>query len=643
MWNFGRGEGKSLPGSILPARVRGGERAANVWQPWRSGASFVNTPPASWIWLALVIVACVPAVLPFVKPGYFWNANDARHDAYFIFEYTRALRDGNLYPRWLPDMTFGYGYPLFNIYAPLAVQVGVLLHLLGLGVTQAVETVFALSLILSALAMYAFLRHVLGEGAASVAAVAYAYAPYHLFDMYQRAAMAESFAFVWMPLVLWGVRASVQRPSPRSIAGLGLAYAGLMLTSNLVAVTFTPLVAGYGLVLALIEWRERSDLGWGVRGILAAAIGGGLGLALSAWFWLPALLEFKYVNQSQWYGGYYDFRQHFVYFFQLFSPHWGFGISIPGPDDVISFQIGIVPYLLAVAGLIALFQARTSTRLEGAYFALVAVFATFLTTEASLWLWDHVPGVAFAQFPWRYLMLTTVAVSVMVGWGIHRGTPRSTLLPVSLIVAAVLIWGSSPYLYVEVVEPLPEQGPVGLPALMRFQASEDEMTGVTVFAKEIPRWSGLAEIMARGQDVRTRVEFGHVERDPALEVRSLEYHSSWERVWFRAKTPGRRIVFNVQMYPGWTAYIYDATGTQLQQVLRWDELDVTDPYGLVTVPVPEGEHILILRFEDTLPRKVGKGVSVLGILTLLGLLGWEVRSAAARGPANSGNETPHLP
>ena len=579
---------------------------------WTSQRAEGRTSPT--IWLLLLILACAPAILPFATPGYFWNANDARHDAYFIFEYDRALRDGNLYPRWLPDMTFGYGYPLFNIYAPLAVMVGELFHLLGAGFTQAVEMVFALSILLSALAMFGFLRGSLGDAAAFVAAVAYVYVPYHLFDMYQRAAMAESFSFVWMPLVLWGVKASVERPRWRSVAGLALAYAGLMLTSNLVAVVFTPVVVGYGLVVIVRQWvRKGKALTALARLLWPPALGGLLGLALSAWFWLPALLEFRYVNQAQWYGGYYDYRQHFVYLFQLFHPRWGFGISVPGPDDVISFQVGLVPYLLALAGLWAVMEGLKPERGEGAYMALVAVAATFLTTGASAWLWEHVPGVAFAQFPWRYLMITSVALAVLVGWA--ATAPAHRLVPV--LMAALLILGSAPYLYVEVVEPLPEQGPVGLPALMRFQASEDEMTGVTVFAKAIPRWSGLAEIMVRGQDVRTRVEFGHVQRDPNLDVRTLAYGTSWEKVWYRATAPDRRIVFNLQMYPGWTAYIYDASGARVQQVLRWQELEITDPYGLVTVPVPEGEHVLVLRFEDTPPRRVGKMVSLLGALVVL--------------------------
>lgn len=599
---------------------------------WMSLRAKGKTPPV--IWLLLLLLACVPAILPFATPGYFWNANDARHDAYFIFEYDRALRDGNLYPRWLPDMTFGYGYPLFNIYAPLAVIVGEMFHLMGAGFTQAVEMVFALSIVLSALAMFGFARERLGDAAAFVAGVAYVYVPYHLFDMYQRAAMAESFSFVWMPLVLGGVRASVERPRWRSVMGLALAYAGLMLTSNLVAVVFTPVVVGYGLVVMARRLRQGGrTLAALARAAVSPALGGLLGLALSAWFWLPALLEFRYVNQRQWYGGYYDYHQHFVYLFQLFHPRWGFGISVPGPDDVISFQVGIVPYLLALAGLWAVRVGIRPGRGEGAYMALVATAATFLTTAASAWLWEHVPGVAFAQFPWRYLMITGLALAVLVGWAASVPVRRS----VPLVMAALLIWGSAPYLYVEVMEPLPEQGPVGLPALMRFQASEDEMTGVTVFARDIPRWSGLAEIMARGRDVRTRVEFGHVQRDPHLDVRTLEYRSTWEKVWYRATAPGRRIVFNLQMYPGWTAYIYDASGQRLERVLTWQELEVTDPYGLVTVPVPEGEHILVVRFQDTWPRRVGKIFTLAGIVVILGwgmIVGF--RSSGSLRPWKSG-------
>jgi hypothetical protein len=48
-----------------------------------------------WLSLALTIFA----IAPFLQPGYFWGANDARHHVYFLFEYDRLVQDGAVQPR----------------------------------------------------------------------------------------------------------------------------------------------------------------------------------------------------------------------------------------------------------------------------------------------------------------------------------------------------------------------------------------------------------------------------------------------------------------------------------------------------------------------------------------------------------------
>ncbi len=144
--------------------------------------------------------------------------------------------------------------------------------------------------------------------------------------------------------------------------GLAVSYAGLMYTSNLVMVLFTPLLAAYVLVLTIVyalpkgvdrhsvRWWQR--LKWWLLRCIPPALGAILGLGLSAAFWLPMLLERNDVRVDQWFGGRYDFRGHFVYLFQLFSPNWGFGVSVPGPLDPISFQIGAVALIFAAIGVL---------------------------------------------------------------------------------------------------------------------------------------------------------------------------------------------------------------------------------------------------------------------------------------------------
>ena len=206
----------------------------------------------------LILLLGLVVIAPLFQPGYFWGAHDARHDAYFIFQYDKAVQDGIWLPSWGPDWAFGYGYPFWIVYGPLATFVGELFHhFLGLGFEESVKAVLGLSILLSGLAMYGFVRSWLGRNAGLVAAVAYMTIPYHLVDVYVRAAMAESVALIFLPLALWGFRETVVRPRLAAVIGAAFAYAAIMWTSNLVALVFTPGLGLYVLVLWL--WRVRDE------------------------------------------------------------------------------------------------------------------------------------------------------------------------------------------------------------------------------------------------------------------------------------------------------------------------------------------------------------------------------------------------
>ena len=203
----------------------------------------------------LVLLFGLVAIAPLLQPGYFWGAHDARHDVYFLFQYDRSVLAGNWFPRWGPDWAFGYGYPFWIIYAPLSVILGELgHHFLGLGWETSVKTVLGFSIVLSGLGMYGFARSWLGRRAGLLAAIAYMLIPYHLVDVYVRAALPESLALALLPFILWSFRLTVVRPRLASVLAAGFAYAALWWTHNLTALIFTPALMVY--VLALAWWRE---------------------------------------------------------------------------------------------------------------------------------------------------------------------------------------------------------------------------------------------------------------------------------------------------------------------------------------------------------------------------------------------------
>ncbi len=565
---------------------------------------------------------CIFAIAPLMRPGYFWGAHDARHDVYFILQYNLTWDEGTLFPRWSPDWAFGYGYPFFNIYAPAATFLGTLLfRVLPLSLEGAVEATFIVTILLSAWCMWFFVRDWLGERAALVAAVAYVYVPYHLVDIYVRAAMAESLALAWLPLALLGARRAVLQPGLRSVALAAIGYGSVHLSSNLVALIFTPVLAGYIAILSLGVALRNPDrrLAAGVRALAAPALGVALGLALAAFFVLPALLESRFVNLDQWFKGYYDFHDHFVYFAQLLDPRWGFGISEPGPNDPLSYQLGLVPFALASLAGWRWLRHEARPRLEVGFWLAALLASVWLTTAASTWAWDHLPLVASAQFPWRYLTLAALALAILSPTVLDA--ENEGWLP-PLLLAGLLILGSAPYLRVEIA-PAPPGGAT-LAGLMEFQRSANEMTGMTMTAQEIPTWSPIADLHMAGAPVESQVDYSRVPQDQTLAVHSLDHSVSSETVWVHAGTEGQAVPFYRQWYPGWTATVLDPESGAVLDRFRLTPAQTLPPYGLLNVPVPAGDHHLRLSFEDTPIRRAGEILSLAALLLLALLLAWQV-------------------
>ncbi|MDH4209106.1 MAG: 6-pyruvoyl-tetrahydropterin synthase-related protein [Anaerolineae bacterium] len=584
--------------------------------------------------LILVVVLTVFSVAPLFQPGFFWGAHDARHSVYFLYEFDRSIQEGILYPRWSPDITFGYGYPLFNIYGPLSFYLGELFHVLGLDFLWAIKMVFAVSFVCSGLAMYLYVRRVLGPWAGLLAGLVYVYVPYHVGDIYVRGAFAESVALVFFPLVLWSFYEAVDSPRLVALAGAALSYAGLVLSHNGLLLLFSPFLGIYLAFLVLSRawqdsqgqsWRKRRR--WAALGKATARRGWAplaallLGLGLSALFWLPMAFEFRYVRLDQWLGGYYDYRDDFVYFYQFFSPSWGYGLSQPGPHDDLSFQFGVVPVVLSVLSLAAVgrlgpgFARRLTVFFQGAL-----VILGFLMLSASTPLWDVLPIVVFAQFPWRLLALVMPCVAFLAGTLLasdpqthgRRMPPAATWGLVILVILA-----SYSYLAPQIIEPA--EGPVSLPAMMRFMQSSNQMTGSVAWTHEVPTWSAFAEhVMTEDEAPDLKVDLASLPKPRRRLAVDLQQATTISQLlWVHAEEQGR-IIFNIFYYPGWRAYLLEGLAGPIRQelpVLPHGDL------GRVSVPVPPGEYYLLLRFEDTPVRVVGQWVSLGSLVATFGLLG----------------------
>src|SRR5574341_214812 len=91
----------------------------------------LETLPRSQVaaWLAVIALA-LPFAWPFMR-GPFPDSGDGLLNLYRVVALDYAVRHGDLWPRFLAAMHFGYGAPNFNYYSPLSLYAIELIHLIN--------------------------------------------------------------------------------------------------------------------------------------------------------------------------------------------------------------------------------------------------------------------------------------------------------------------------------------------------------------------------------------------------------------------------------------------------------------------------------------------------------------------------------
>ena len=393
---------------------------------------------AGVIWGAS-LVAGWPLLLPTL-----YDTHDGHYAFYNAAEFARALADGQLPVRWLGDLFGGRGLPVFVYYHSLAFYLAALPQMLGLGAIASVRLVCLMSLPLSGWAFYRWIREYVPTDAAAAGAVAWLLAPIHIIEIHVKGDPPAELAYVFAPLLALAIRRVAQRAAG-SVPLLALASAGLVLSHSLTAVLMLPVAAGLVLVerprrgpaaggLELVERSRRSlvaerlglverpaEAGGSVVGSCARflarlAAGAGLGALLSAFQWLPSLAEKPFVYIDSRLGIlFFDYREHFVAWWQWLSPLWGYHGSFAGTNDDMSFQIGPVHLVGLGAGAFLLRRMSAGrTRRLTVWALAVSTLSLFLTLEASRPVWDLVGPMRYIQFPWRLLAPLAFVSSALV-------------------------------------------------------------------------------------------------------------------------------------------------------------------------------------------------------------------------------------
>lgn len=363
----------------------------------------------------LAILICLPAMLPLLRPQFF-HTHDWTHVAR-LAEMDQAIKDGHFPVRWSKNLGYGYGLPQFSFYAPLAYYLAELFHLIGFSMIGSIKLLIYFNFLVSFVAMYYLGEKLFNRFVGLVSGTAFIYIPYRAVDLYVRGALAELTAITFLALTLMLAVTWFKKPSWRLTALAAAALAGIFLSHNLTGMISLPFVMLTLLMLCLIK-QPRKKLFWLQAGSIMV-----LGLGLAAFYLLPMYLEKQYTMADTLTGGFSDFHHHFLYIRQFFISEWGYGGSIFGVEDDMSFNIGGLQVVLGLVSLAMLFVWRRQlSRLQKGFLGLswgCVILAMLLATFKTQVIWEAISVMKYIQFPWRYLTVIITYISILAGASVY--------------------------------------------------------------------------------------------------------------------------------------------------------------------------------------------------------------------------------
>jgi hypothetical protein len=387
--------------------------------------------------LILLFLLTLFAFAPLTYPGFF-QSHSGLLPIYNLYDLEIHLGDFS----WAP--TVGCRYDFFRGEGVLPYYVAEVFRWLGASGAEAIRWSYGLSLVLSAWAMYRWAKRLLGGRAALIAAVVYTYVPYHLAVVYVRGALAEAWAFVGFPLLLWTlhnlVKAEARGTRYRQAVTLVLLSVALFLTH--VGLTLLLILLAVAWVLVGQPGRASArKTGWPLLALAA-------GLALGLLALTPTIVKYGFsLVRPRHCCADLDFYQHFVYPFQLFSAAWGYGASVAGWQDTMPLQLGLVPVGLTIVSVILIARSDADRRLRRRLIfwqlATLVLVALMLSPTAVLW---RLTGLShLLSTPWQLLGLIGLTTSLLAGSAVALDQ-RLTAFPLRAGLVALAVLASYSYL-----------------------------------------------------------------------------------------------------------------------------------------------------------------------------------------------------
>ena len=607
-------------------------------------------------WVFVGVVASIYAVLPLIATVLLTRTDDGDEFLLRAFTLDRAMVAHLTYPRWLPDLYLGFGYPVFAFYAPVAYLLVAALTHLGAGTVDVAARVMATGIVvLAGLGSATLARSMVSEAGARgsrgrniaaevVAAVAYVGAPYpFVTNVFLRGDLPEAMALAILPWFWLALRRLLR--SGEAITLKPVVIAGLLGALTIGVHQLSAVMASAIMVLVVVGYVGQA---WSRVAITRVVLAAMIAIGLTAILWVPLVVESSSVRLDVVAHGTPEIVARLSPLWAPVVPVWpyphGWDPSrLLAPDGPVLPGItqAVIVAVAALAGVVTAWRRRTSGSTESLRradvigVALVVGTCWLLNLDPLAGIWSAIAPLRLVQFPWRWLGPLSLGVALLGALTVSR--MRVPMAIGAVVVVGALSWGDS-------LGALPR--PVAPDDAYRYDAA-----AMVADDYAFDRWgasttTGDGEFTPRAVDIRRpdgslggAVRLDRVAPPGAWigglamvqvgngYVSSLHGDATRLRVVVEAGEAGATLAIHQLDFPGWRATV-DGVRVGVQAATEVPGSGVTP--GWLTVAVPAGRHEVAVWFGATWPRLLGDAVTCL-TLALMGLaLVGEWRRGASR-------------
>lgn len=507
-------------------------------------------------WLLLTLLLSLIIIWPLFKSG-FWESDDGEWMVIRFTSFHESLRDGHFPVRWTQRLNRSYGYSVFNFLYPLPFYMAEIPYAVGFGFVDSIKIVFGVSVILAGFGMYLFASK-WGKLSGFLASALYILAPYRIFILYSRGSLGESVALGIIPFIFLAIDRLMKKITWNRMTLLSTTYAALIMSHNVIALLFTPIILLY---LFIIFLKAKINI-FTFRYTLLALL---VGLSLSSFFWFPALWDLQFTKASQITIS--EYSNYFLSSIELIK------------------MLGFMP--------IALLSLAIASR--SWFFLIGSIVSAFLIHPISSPILSVVPSLEKIQFPWRIATVFMFSSSVAIAQAVYKIKIASKVKKIGVVLTllALILLSLSKMSDIKFINR--NEG---------FYTTNDDTT--TVKNEFTPIW------ITETPKQRPKAPYKISASQGSFEVVDEEIRTGFQYLQLRLQEDAE-ITFNTQYFPGWKLYIDD-------KEITIDPTETNGLIQTKIKPGRDKLRDVKLVFKTTSQRYLSEVISLLTFVVLLFLI-----------------------